>query len=450
MAKSGIKHIDVGAALSEEEWESEESHELVHGNSFPDSPVERQVFYRDDEHKWYVYNGSSWIEVTAGGISTFLALTDTPAAYTGQAGKYTKVNAGETALEFDTPSGSGDMTKAVYDTDDDGIVDNSEKLEGSTKAQVQNHSPITHKTSHENAGGDEISLAGLDGEPATLTTHKDLTTGVHGVGAGTIAKVGDIAVDANLSAAGQDAISKKHTQLCGVADFTKLDGIEASAVALATVKADSDIADAISKKHSQNTDTDLDATFEATFEKVANKGAANGYCGLGAGGLVDVSDLPSVVVVEGDVDDTPANEATTDPISSNWAYDHVADKSAHHSNVLSLTFIIDGGGSAITTGEKGHLEIPFACTITQVTMLADQSGSIVVDVWKDSYANFPPTDADSITASAPPTISSAQKSQDATLTDWTTAISAGDILAFNVDSCTTITRVTISIRVTKT
>jgi len=113
----------------------------------------------------------------------------------------------------------------------------------------------------------------------------------------------------------------------------------------------------------------------------------------------------------------------------------------------SLTFIIDGAGSAITAGQKGHLEIPFACTIQRVTMLADASGSIVVDIWKDTYANFPPTDADSITASAPPTISSAQKSQDATLTDWTTAIAAGDILAFNVDSCATITRVTISLKV---
>jgi len=82
-------------------------------------------------------------------------------------------------------------------------------------------------------------------------------------------------------------------------------------------------------------------------------------------------------------------------------------------------------------------------------MLADQSGSIVVDIWKDTYANFPPTDADTITASAPPTISSAQKSQDAILTGWTKAISAGNILAFNVDSCTTITRVTISLKVNK-
>ncbi len=118
--------------------------------------------------------------------------------------------------------------------------------------------------------------------------------------------------------------------------------------------------------------------------------------------------------------------------------------------IATLTFVIDGGGAAITTGLKGFLEIPFACTITRATLLADQSGSIVVDIWKDSYANFPPTNADSITASAKSTISSTTKSQDATLTGWTTAIAAGDILAFNVDSATSIQRVTISLRVTKT
>lgn len=118
--------------------------------------------------------------------------------------------------------------------------------------------------------------------------------------------------------------------------------------------------------------------------------------------------------------------------------------------VVSITFVIDGGGVAITTGQKGHLIIPFACTITQVTMLADQSGSIVVDIWNDTYGNFPPTDGDSITAAAVPTISAAQKSQDSTLSGWTTAISAADILAYNVDSAATITRLTISLKVTKT
>lgn len=116
----------------------------------------------------------------------------------------------------------------------------------------------------------------------------------------------------------------------------------------------------------------------------------------------------------------------------------------------SITFFIDGGGSAITTGVKGDLEIPFACTIERATILADQSGDIVVDIWKDTYANFPPTDADSITSSAPPTLSSATKAQDSTLTGWTTSISAGDVLRFNVDSVATVERVTISLKVIKT
>jgi hypothetical protein len=83
-------------------------------------------------------------------------------------------------------------------------------------------------------------------------------------------------------------------------------------------------------------------------------------------------------------------------------------------------------------------------------MVADQSGSIVVDIWKDMYANYPPIDADSITASAPPTITAATKSQDSTLTGWTKAIAAGSILRFNVDSCATIERCTLALKANKT
>jgi len=114
-----------------------------------------------------------------------------------------------------------------------------------------------------------------------------------------------------------------------------------------------------------------------------------------------------------------------------------------------LNFIIDGGGSAITTGVKGFVEIPFDCEITQVTMLADVSGSAVVDIWKDTYENHAPTDADSITASAVPTITTAIKSQDSTLTGWTKTFSAGDILVFNVDSASTITLLTIALKITR-
>jgi len=112
---------------------------------------------------------------------------------------------------------------------------------------------------------------------------------------------------------------------------------------------------------------------------------------------------------------------------------------------------IDGGGSAITTGMKGYAEVPYAGTLTQVDAIADRSGSIVVNLWKCSYAQFDagathPVIGDKITASTPPTISSGSKSTDSTLASWTTALSAGDVLAFNVDSVTTIQRVTLLLK----
>lgn len=117
--------------------------------------------------------------------------------------------------------------------------------------------------------------------------------------------------------------------------------------------------------------------------------------------------------------------------------------------VVGVNFIIDGVGVEIADGVAGFIEIPFACTITRASLLADQTGSIVLDLWKDTYANYQPTVADTITASAKPTIASGLKAQDATLTGWTVALAAGDILAVNVDSCTDITRCTLSLLVTK-
>ena len=119
-------------------------------------------------------------------------------------------------------------------------------------------------------------------------------------------------------------------------------------------------------------------------------------------------------------------------------------------DIVTRDFIIDGGGSVIATGEHGHIVLDYNCEIEQVSLLADQSGSIKIDIWKDTYANFPPDNADSICGGNEPEIVGAQKDQDSTLTGWTTGITAGDILAFNVDSCTTIERVTVSLKLRKT
>jgi hypothetical protein len=138
--------------------------------------------------------------------------------------------------------------------------------------------------------------------------------------------------------------------------------------------------------------------------------------------------------------------------SSGLARKTAADTWALETALFDAGFsvVIYEGGGVISTGVKLDVEVPYTGTLTAVRMGADQSGSIVVDVWKDTYANFPPTVADTITASAKPTISAATKSQDTTLTGWTTAVTAGDILRFNVDSCSTITRCTLAFRLTRT
>lgn len=111
---------------------------------------------------------------------------------------------------------------------------------------------------------------------------------------------------------------------------------------------------------------------------------------------------------------------------------------------------IDGGGSAILTGLKGFLYIPYSATITAWTLMADQVGSTVIDVWKVPYASFPPNSGNTIAGTQLPTLSSAQNAQNNNLNTWTTSVNAGDVLAFNVNSASTVTRVNMTLSATLT
>ena len=115
---------------------------------------------------------------------------------------------------------------------------------------------------------------------------------------------------------------------------------------------------------------------------------------------------------------------------------------------VAVVFIIDAGGAVFETGNRGNMYIPFAGTIVEATLLADQAGDIVVDIWKATYANYPPTDADSITGSAPLTLDGADKAT-AVLTTWDKSVAAGSILSYNIDSVDVITRVTVTLVIRK-
>ena len=108
---------------------------------------------------------------------------------------------------------------------------------------------------------------------------------------------------------------------------------------------------------------------------------------------------------------------------------------------------IDGGGALPATGAKGVIQAQRNGTITGWTLLGDASGSAQITVSKATYSGFPTVS--SIDASAPPNLSSAQKNTSTTLTGWTTSITAGDVLSFNLDSVSgSITRLILELQVT--
>jgi hypothetical protein len=116
--------------------------------------------------------------------------------------------------------------------------------------------------------------------------------------------------------------------------------------------------------------------------------------------------------------------------------------------IRAITYVMDGGGSVLATGVRGSLYVPFACTITAATLLAPhQIGSIVVDVWKTPLGSYPASAGNSICASDLPTLSAAREMTDTTLTGWTTAISAGDTLTFNINSVTSLDEATLILTV---
>ena len=110
----------------------------------------------------------------------------------------------------------------------------------------------------------------------------------------------------------------------------------------------------------------------------------------------------------------------------------------------AISFAIDGGGAAIATGDLNIFpEAHYSCTIRRAFASAYPSGSITVDIWKTNAAI--PTSSNKISASAPVTLSSAQRSVDTTLTGWTTSVVDGDVFGATVATASTVQKVTIQL-----
>ncbi len=101
----------------------------------------------------------------------------------------------------------------------------------------------------------------------------------------------------------------------------------------------------------------------------------------------------------------------------------------------------DGQGGVVSTGSKGYVIVPYSGTMTKWILAANATGSIIVDVKRNSTSL--------VGAGNPPGLTGAQFGT-AAISGWTsTAITAEDIIEFSVTSASTSTRVNLAILVTK-
>jgi hypothetical protein len=107
--------------------------------------------------------------------------------------------------------------------------------------------------------------------------------------------------------------------------------------------------------------------------------------------------------------------------------------------------VTSAGGT--TAADFRDLQVPYACEVLSWTVLGDATGSIVVDVWTDTLANYPPTVADSIAGTGKPTVTSATNATGNVSLWSSTALAKDNIVRFYVDSVTTFTQVTVSLTV---
>jgi len=277
-----------------------------------------------------------------------------------------------------------------------------------------------------------------------VSSHAGLTTGVHGVGAGTIAKVADIATDSNLSVAAQDAITKRHasgsdnqvasTVLTDASGVTVQDHIDdtsnphsvtktqvglgnvddkSEATIITDVKADSDVASAISLKHTQGTDLGLDT------------GGTNPITAATIKGHVESTSNPHSV--------TKAQVGLTNADDTSDASKPVSTAQATAINALKhIDVMIDGNGFVITNGVKTPYKfVPVSGTITGWDILASNSDTFSIDIlYNETFSSAPA----SITgAGTKPNVSASVSGSGTDLTNWsTTALVKGGILAFQV------------------
>jgi len=124
-------------------------------------------------------------------------------------------------------------------------------------------------------------------------------------------------------------------------------------------------------------------------------------------------------------------------------------KAALTSIISSLGASFDGAGVAVASGSTQYVVAPYTGTISRWIITAD-TGTCTIKFWKKAAGTTRPTVADSISTSGV-SLSTGTMIRSSTTSDFTTtAVTAGDIIAINVDTVSGATNITAQLEITRT
>jgi hypothetical protein len=168
--------------------------------------------------------------------------------------------------------------------------------------------------------------------------------------------------------------------------------------------------------------TDAELAAIAGLTSAANKGIT--FTGSGTAATFDLSAFALTIL-----DD--ANQAAAQTTLGVVPGTHVVTYNNNNRDVV-VPLIVDGGGATITTGIKHYaIEIPFGGTIVSWRLFADTNCTAEVDVWSDTYANYPPDVTDTIWSGTEPATSGGAKAE---ATGLSIAVTAGSVWRVNVNA----------------
>ena len=111
----------------------------------------------------------------------------------------------------------------------------------------------------------------------------------------------------------------------------------------------------------------------------------------------------------------------------------------------TIVFMVDNGSQDITPGNKGYLTLDVTGTLESWTILSEATGTIAFDIEKSSYSDFP-NNFTSIVGSEYPILNNQNKNKDDNLTTWSKTLELGDVLRFDVLSCTGVQRCSVFLK----